>query len=164
MEELNTKLGEQAEAAAEKIAAGGEEIDRLGKVIDDYAADAPAADLETILAPAVDLHKRLLADKDALIDPYLTGLCNGALMARAAIEGRDLSEDEMATPATNSPIKGAKSLTMREHLIKKAGKYVTLQQGVFRLRTNLSEDDMVECEDTMRRLKVPEGEYFIPEK
>lgn len=121
-------------------------------------------DLETILKPSVELHERLLGDKNALIDPYLTGLVNGCRMSQAAIKGVDLDDDELIVPATNSPIKGTKSLSMREVLIKKARKFITFQRGVYMLRSNLSEEALEECKDVMNRLKMEPGDYTIPEK
>lgn len=121
-----------------------------------------SADIDELLKPVVELLEAQLADKEVYTDPYRTGLANAFKLAIAAVKGEDVPEEELLTPLTQTSVKGARVLTGRQRLIKKAGEYVTLKGGRASLRTGLTETQIAEADDIMKRLGVEKGKYDIP--
>jgi hypothetical protein len=114
------------------------------------------------LKRAVALMETQLADRNVRTDPYLSGIANGIKLAIAAVQGVDVDEDELIKPMSDSGVKGAKQLTGRQRLLKEARKYITLQGGMFSLRTGLAGGDIKMADEIMEALGVEKGTYNIP--
>ncbi len=137
VDELNTRLGRQAEANG----IGGDIIEKLD-----------------------ELHEAQLADKNVYTEPYLTGMANQTLIVRAIVTGEEMDKEKLIKPITQVDVGGAKIPTQRERLVAAAGKYITIQKGMAQLRTGLTVDDIKKADEIMVALGGKAGVYTLPQK